>query len=188
MIVGDRVKHQSGDFEFEGSLMGTVVTSKGRRIAIVEQYGTGFVQLFGETSLTVLEKKLPVMGELYPDEVPKYVPPPRPTMPLIIFVPIQPVSGSGNMASAFKTRVKQYYLTPKPHASLIIENVAVEFEFHFKGNEVGDVDNLIKPSLDALKGSVLYDDKQVKRVTAEYFPNSDKDGFRVKITPYAKKS
>ena len=50
--------------------------------------------------------------------------------------------------------------------------------FHFPETEMkGDVDNIIKPFLDAMKGSVYSDDKQVARVMAQKFDYAKESHF-----------
>lgn len=189
MKIGDRVKHQSGAFDFTGTLLGCVVTRNGARNWVVEQEGTNYVQLFGEWSLNLLETKLtvnavPGMVEYF-DALPPPPPPPPPPpeFPIKLWVPIKAVPGQSPQRNRFNAEVRTF-LPLKPLASLVVEDVKCEIVFHFPRSETGDIDNLTKSVLDSLKGSVIYDDKQVKELHAKYAANS-RTGFDVILTKYA---
>lgn len=190
MNIGDKVKHISGAFDFSGTLMGKVRVS-GRELLVVEQDNTRYVQMFHESSLKLIAVSLAVkretatLGEEWFDEIVPPPPPPKPDFPVMIFVPVkaQPKNGNGG-SKHFSNEVRLNYLPLKPLQSLITESVRAEIEFHFTGVSIGDIDNLLKPTLDLLKGSVIYDDSQVKDLSARFVPNSTRTGFKVKLTPY----
>lgn len=184
MKIGDKVKHQSGNFSFVGTVLGTVTSKRGENLCVVEQKDTDYVQLFGEHSLTVFETKLTVESDFF-DSIPiPPPPPPIPAFPVLIFVPVKPLPHQAAKAQRFKTEVRQNYLLPKPFVSLITGSVKAELEFHFEGECTGDLDNLVKPVLDLLKGSVIYDDKQVKEISAKFVCPSSKTGFGIRLTSH----
>ena len=59
---------------------------------------------------------------------------------------------------------------PKPLRS---PRIAVEVYFGASRASRADVDNILKPIIDALKGIVYTDDRQVRVVKATVFPNDD---------------
>jgi Holliday junction resolvase RusA-like endonuclease len=59
----------------------------------------------------------------------------------------------------------------------------LDLKFYIKHYATTDIDNLLKPLLDALQESgILLDDKYVKRITAEKF-KSKKEYIEILITP-----
>ena len=83
-----------------------------------------------------------------------------------------PVSlqASGRSREAWKTRVKGASLDKLPDQHVVYDgSVAVEI-FYFPSSEmVGDIDNIVKPILDALCRHVYFDDRQVVRVVVQKF-------------------
>lgn len=203
MKIGDKVRHQSSNFDFIGTLLICFVSSRGVRHWVVEQEITGYTQLFGEYSLSLIETKLEVnalsidpmvewfnslpadIASTIPAQfaIPKPTPLPPPAYPVKMFVPIKVVPGQAAGRGKFNQDVLSY-LPKRPLSFLITESIKCEIIFHFPKSEIGDIDNLTKTVLDALKGSVIYDDKQVKELHAKYLPNT-KTGFDVVITKYA---
>ena len=51
--------------------------------------------------------------------------------------------------------------------------ITVEVWFGASSRSRADVDNILKPIVDAMKGIVFVDDRQVRSVTATVFPNDD---------------
>lgn len=208
MNVGDKVKHQSGNFNFTGKVIALATGSNGQRSVVVQQEDTGYMQLFGEHSLNVLEEARPLVRKLvvkhFTDE-PEYhtnedwyqdLPATnahqrslmaRPQLPLKLWVPVKPKSHQAAAIGAFKAEVRLNYLPTRPVTYLITDNIKVDMEFHFNGLAIGDLDNLVKPTIDLLKGAVIYDDAQVKELTARLVPHSPKLGFQVVLTKYVPK-
>lgn len=96
----------------------------------------------------------------------------EPEFPVEFIVFGTPVSLQGGPTSrdAWKARVKEasYQGLPEMH-SWYEGSVAVTI-YHFPPTEMAaDVDNVIKPILDALGGHILKDDRQVVRVTIQKF-------------------
>lgn len=210
MNIGDKVKHQSGNFDYTGHVIGFVTSSAGFRSVVIEQEGTKYMQLFAEHSLNVLEEAKPltrklVVKHLSPTEAEIEAIPQtpiewfdaigpsaheralqhRPTLPLKLWVPVKPKSHQAAAIGAFKSEVRLNYLPTRNTSQLITENIKVDMEFHFNGLAIGDLDNLVKPTIDLLKGAVIYDDAQVKELTARLVPHIPKLGFQVVLTPYA---
>lgn len=193
MKIGDKVKHQSGSFNFTGNLLGNFVTSDGRRIWAVEQEGTRYCTLFDEYALNPISVKLEVQrgddiewfNGLSPEAAmnaqPVYIPPPKPTFPVKLFVPVKPLPAQAQKVTLFKNEVKLNYLTKKPFQSLLTEALQAELEFHFFKETSGDLDNLVKPVLDLLKGSIIYDDKQIKELSARFVCPSPREGFSITL-------
>lgn len=194
MNIGDKVKHQSGSFDFKGTLLACGVTSSGRRVWMVEQEGTCITMLFEEYSLNLIScgvRKLVVkrIRDDEPEEKPQtdlewfdsIKPQPTqstPELPHSVWVPIKARPGK---RSGFRSEVRLYYLTAKPYSSLITCDLTAEVEFHFHSESSGDLDNLLKPTLDLLKGSVIYDDQQIKQIVAKVVPRSSREGFLVTL-------
>ena len=191
MEMGDKVRHNSGSFAFSGTVIGIVRASSGRRVVAVEQDVTNYVQLFGQENLTVTGHSLsvnheqvdPFFGE--PIVIVPPPPPPKPSFPVDIFIPVTPVPRQAARYAGFKGNVRMNYLPAKPPQSLITEKVKAEIEFHFSATPIGDLDNLTKPVLDLLCGSIIHDDNQVMELAVKYMPHSKQSGFRVRLTAYA---
>jgi hypothetical protein len=95
------------------------------------------------------------------------------TFPLEFIVPGTPVSqqAKGSKSKeAWKERVKlaSRAVLPEGHFSTGVP-VSVTL-FYFPASEMqGDIDNIVKPILDALSGHIYADDKQVERVWVQKF-------------------
>jgi len=60
----------------------------------------------------------------------------------------------------------------------------INLKFYIKSFKVSDVDNLIKPTLDALQENrIIENDKYVLKVSAEKFHSKD-ERIEINITPY----
>lgn len=185
MKIGDKVKRKHDDYDFDGVIIGEVAASRGRRFLVIEQNGTGFVQCFWENAM-------------YPDDgfgwadthgvqIAPVVPPPPPklTLPFEVFVPVRAVPAAGMNKSKFVEVVRVSHLKATLRECLITEKINAAIEFHFKGLHVGDLDNLLKPTIDLLKGSVIRDDSQVMSFDGTRIKeNMPSDGINIKLTPY----
>lgn len=92
--------------------------------------------------------------------------------PIYFWVDGTPVSqqGSGKSKSAWKERVTGASYNPVPaYKWTTDEEVSVTIYDFPEADTEGDVDNIVKPILDALCRRVYSDDRQVKRVTAHRF-------------------
>jgi len=65
-------------------------------------------------------------------------------------------------------------VVPYPVKSTRID---IEIYFQFRGPLRPDVDNIIKPILDALKDIVYFDDSQVRSIRVAAFPTDEAYGF-----------
>jgi hypothetical protein len=92
--------------------------------------------------------------------------------PIEFLVHGTPVSLAGSAAgrNAWQARVKAASSSalPSPHFTSF-EPMAVTIFYFPDGEMQGDIDNIIKPILDAMKEHVYGDDRQVERVVAQKF-------------------
>lgn len=96
------------------------------------------------------------------------------------FIPVLARSRNGFLHKKFRTEAA-LHLPPKPLVELPGGDLEIEVEFHFLMGASGDIDNLLKPTIDALKGTMLRDDRQIKRLHAQIIETSDKQGIVVKL-------
>ncbi len=154
----------------------------------------GLLYIHPTDSLEVIGTKLEVRSDgaavdpdKWFDEIVPPPPPPKPELPIELFVPVKALPYNASKVNQFRSEVRLNYLPLKPYASLITDSVKAEVEFHFVANTVGDIDNLLKPTLDLLKGSVLYDDNQIKELGRVHFVcPSPRAGFRIRLTKHEK--
>jgi Holliday junction resolvase RusA-like endonuclease len=95
-----------------------------------------------------------------------------------IWVAGRPQSGQkrgSNQSYTQRIRDAAVALVPKPTKS---RRVDVEIWYRAENVSRGDVDNVIKPVLDALNGIVYEDDRQVRSVRAVAVPLDDVVGIR----------
>jgi crossover junction endodeoxyribonuclease RusA len=91
-------------------------------------------------------------------------------LPFEFAVPGVPVSQQSKASSitAWKSIVQRAALVERrAEAFTTAQPVTVTMFFVFKEPMAGDLDNIIKPILDALNGVIYIDDQQVERITIE---------------------
>lgn len=93
--------------------------------------------------------------------------------PLEFLVPGTPVSGQAARAEsreAWKAKVKaaSSKVIPSPHFASD-QRMAVTLYYLPEKPMVGDIDNIVKPILDALSRHLYLDDRQVERVVVQKF-------------------
>jgi hypothetical protein len=96
----------------------------------------------------------------------------EPEFPVEFVVFGTPVSMQGTPASvrAWKQRIKDASYDSLPEMHAWYEGAVAVTIYHFPPTEMAaDVDNIVKPILDALSGHILKDDRQVVRVTVQKF-------------------
>jgi len=98
------------------------------------------------------------------------------------FIPVVAKSGK-HLRRVFHHEVKLNYLPDKPMQELPGGEFHLEVEFHFLNQTTGDIDNLLKPTLDVLKGSLIRDDRQIKSIQAVLKEYSNKQGVQIRLTP-----
>jgi len=98
------------------------------------------------------------------------------------FIPVVAKSGK-HLRKGFHHEVKLNYLPEKPMQELPGGEFHLEVEFHFLNQTTGDIDNLLKPTLDVLKGSLIRDDRQIKSIQAVLKEYSNKQGVQIRLTP-----
>ena len=174
--IGQRVKHRAGEFNFIGEIIGICRTKNGGILAAVEEENSHYTALFGMHSLDAHDEpvvvKVPVVRQV--------------TLPYEIYIPVKAIPADGFKRRATQMKVEAEYLQKKPFELLVREKVHAEVEFHFSGTRAGDLDNLLKPTLDMLKGSVLVDDGQIVSMSSKIVEHSEKEGFSIRLTAYAK--
>lgn len=184
--VGDKVRRKHNDFRFEGTVLAEIVSTEGRRLIAVEQNGTGFVQCFYENMLYIDD------GFGWVDAAPETrpvasIPPPPPKLelPLEVFVPLKAIPAAGSSRKMVAEKIRTLHLQQRPRDILVTERVKAEVEFHFAGLRSGDIDNLLKPTLDLLKGSLIRDDGQVMQIASRIIEHSPRgDGININLTKY----
>jgi hypothetical protein len=78
--------------------------------------------------------------------------------------------GSSKSKSAWKSEVKQASYSALPEGHFWHEGeVSVTIYYFPSAPMIGDIDNLIKMTIDALVGHILKDDRQVARVVIQRF-------------------
>src|SRR5579863_8057264 len=85
------------------------------------------------------------------------------------------VSSQGSVSSreAWKERIRRAARAYLPEGAWALENRLEVTIFFLSGNEmIGDLDNRIKPILDALTGPVFLDDRLVDRLVVQRFAPS----------------
>ncbi len=66
---------------------------------------------------------------------------------------------------------------------LLDGDVEVTIDWFKKGQQRGDLDNILKVILDSLNGVSYQDDKQVKSIIAKMWERSGMDGVKIRILP-----
>lgn len=96
----------------------------------------------------------------------------EPEFPIEFVVFGTPVSlqASGRTREGWKQRVKEASYDGLPEMHVWYEGPVAVTIFHFPPTDmIGDIDNIIKPILDALSAHLMKDDNQVVRVTVQKF-------------------
>lgn len=109
-----------------------------------------------------------------------------------ITIPLYPLTRSGvqkdrEMFGGKYTLEMLKYLPQKPKWSLYSGDVSVRVDFGFKDMHAGnvpDIDNLLKPLFDFVKGSLFRDDRQVKAVRAFIHGGMVQPFIRVAVRDY----
>ncbi|MBF0372756.1 MAG: RusA family crossover junction endodeoxyribonuclease [Alphaproteobacteria bacterium] len=93
--------------------------------------------------------------------------------PLEFLVPGTPVSHQARRTASiveWKSRVRKASSDPLPEGHFSTENPVAVTLYYFPQTEMmGDVDNIVKPILDALSRHIYSDDKQVERILIQKF-------------------
>lgn len=80
------------------------------------------------------------------------------------------LQGSAHAREAWKARVRTAGMGAVPPASFaLIERLAVTIYYFPEGEMIGDIDNIVKPILDALCPHLYLDDRQVERLVVQKF-------------------
>lgn len=101
--------------------------------------------------------------------------------PFVLVLPFRPASVQGEGRAKYQARLKQEVTTAFVGREQLRGNLYVRITyFHRVKTRRADVDNIIKPILDAMKGTVFVDDAAVRQCIAEsiYLP----DGFTIADT------
>jgi Holliday junction resolvase RusA-like endonuclease len=112
----------------------------------------------------------------------------KPQLPMEFYIPAG--ASKSKKAGAFGEVAKKM-LPQRAQQDLLTMDVAAYVELQNTPN--GDPDNLVKPVLDALKGSVLVDDKQVRSLQVEFIDKEfdpaipERPGVFVKLSAYERK-
>lgn len=179
MTIGTKVRRKTNDFLFDGTVIGEVITSNGRRFLAVEQTGTGMVMCFYENMLFEDDG----FGWSDPHGI-AIAPPLKQTLPFHTFVPIRAVPHQGANRAKFMDTVRTTHLKRSLWETLVTDRIRAEITFHFKGLHSGDLDNLLKPTIDLLKHSVIRDDNQIVELAASFRENMPQDGIDIKLSLY----
>lgn len=99
----------------------------------------------------------------------------EPDFPIEVVLDGNPRSLQASAASltAWKETVEAAVRQSLPEGAFLTE-APIRFTFYWFSNAgaLGDLDNMLKPILDALVGVVVVDDHQIQSICAEYFPPS----------------
>lgn len=80
------------------------------------------------------------------------------------------LQASGQTREAWKARIRAAGATVVPPGSwALTDRVAVTIYYFPEGEMVGDIDNIVKPILDAMSPFIYVDDRQVERVVVQKF-------------------
>ena len=96
---------------------------------------------------------------------------PLPANEFSIWIPGAPRSLQARLLRGYIDRVRTAARAVFP-SPLLADNIESVLLFVDRGSRP-DVDNVLKPALDALKGIVYLDDRQVRSVRCEAMPNDD---------------
>jgi crossover junction endodeoxyribonuclease RusA len=97
------------------------------------------------------------------------------SFPLEFVVAGVPVSGQSKSRGreAWKAKISNECRLQLPESAFLAQGPISILIYHFPDGEMmGDIDNIIKPILDALVAVVYIDDRLVERVTAQKFETS----------------
>lgn len=100
-----------------------------------------------------------------------------------IFVPILARPKAAALRQGFREEVRRRYLPARAWEDLPTGNCRATVTFYFRGTNMGDIDNLCKPVLDVIKGSLIRDDSQIKELHAYAKENSPYTGFEITLEP-----
>lgn len=104
-----------------------------------------------------------------------------------VFVPVVARSRQGKgTKKRFHDEVRLNHLPEKKWNELPTDDFSCVIEFHFTHRATGDIDNLLKPTLDVVKMSLIQDDCQIKEIHAYIKEYSSRAGFKVILTPLKK--
>ena len=103
-----------------------------------------------------------------------------------IFLEIKPTSGANPVSKKkfdadFKDLIKKEH-NKNNHRNIVEMDVRVNAIFHFKDEHPGDVDNLLKNLFDGLEGTIIKNDKQIKKISAEIQNNSFVEGISLIVS------
>ena len=80
------------------------------------------------------------------------------------------LQGSGRSREAWKDRVKSAAQAELPEGAwALVDRVAVTIYYFPEGEMLGDIDNIVKPILDAVSQFIYVDDQPVERVVVQKF-------------------
>lgn len=101
------------------------------------------------------------------------------------FVPLVPFTHSKTAKKGFRKEALQYL--PKQSPSKLSERdyvCVVDYHMrHDSRKNLPDLDNLLKQTLDVVKGSLIKDDRQVKEIHAKLTHDTQKHGFYITLHP-----
>lgn len=174
--LGDKVKHKRSNFAFEGIVVGHGTKTNGTQFILVEQHGSGYLSHFKADDFYLddgfgwTEKvKVPVVEKI--------------RLPYEIFIPYRVIISAGEVRNAQHARIRDEYLVQMPRLALVTENLRADVEYHFTSKQVADVDNMLKKTIDLLKGAVILDDRQIKEVWSKVYENSNESGIKIRLYP-----
>lgn len=101
-----------------------------------------------------------------------------------IFLEIKPQSGGDYQKKLNFIKEFRFKLSSLISRKIYKGNVKLNVKFFFKNIYKGDVDNLLKSLLDALKLVLVKDDNQIKKINAEIIENCFIQGIAIIIEIY----
>lgn len=104
------------------------------------------------------------------------------------FVPLMPFTHSKTAIRAFKKEVQEH-LPKKTISRLSTKDYIAVVDYHMRHDSrknLPDLDNLLKQTLDVVKGSLIADDRQVKEIHAKLTHDTQKHGFYITLHPIKK--
>lgn len=172
MKIGDRVKHRASEFKFVGKIVGQFTSTGGAELAAVEQEGSGFITVFGAHSLESFSEPAPIVFQ-------------KIQLPYEKWIPVRAWPAGSQTRALLAQRVRNEHLPLKTSRDeLVTDDLIAEVEFHFLNVRSGDLDNLLKPFLDLLKGSVIQDDRQITSIHARILEKMQEEGINIRLTKY----
>ncbi len=100
-----------------------------------------------------------------------------------IFSKFIPIAPSGGQGSQKRQRYIQKYRMFLPLEDCPPSNteIMIYVEFHYKTDNIKDIDNSQKSLFDALKTKIFHDDRQIVEVHAKIIKWSERAGINLKV-------